>query len=53
MTTPVMGREALRALATPDATETHLPIAHHEIVEIEGRGPVGWRFVEYSPFNPR
>jgi len=23
------------------------------IVEIEGRGPLGWRFVEYSPFNPR
>ena len=24
-----------------------------EVVEIEGEGPIGWRFVEYSPFNPR
>jgi predicted pyridoxine 5'-phosphate oxidase superfamily flavin-nucleotide-binding protein len=24
-----------------------------EIVESTGRGPLGWRFVEYSPFNPR
>ena len=24
-----------------------------EVVEIAGDGPVGWRFVEYSPFNPR
>jgi len=23
-----------------------------EVVEIEGQGPLGWRFVEYSPFNP-
>ena len=24
-----------------------------EAVEIAGLGPVGWRFLEYSPFNPR
>ena len=24
-----------------------------EIVEIVGHGPLGWRFLEYSPFNPR
>ena len=24
-----------------------------EVVEIAGQGPLGWRFVEYSPFNPR
>jgi uncharacterized protein len=24
-----------------------------EVVEIEGKGPLGWRFLEYSPFNPR
>jgi uncharacterized protein len=24
-----------------------------EVVEIAGGGPLGWRFVEYSPFNPR
>jgi hypothetical protein len=24
-----------------------------EIVEIAGQGPLGWRFLEYSPFNPR
>ena len=23
------------------------------VVEIAGHGPLGWRFVEYSPFNPR
>jgi uncharacterized protein len=23
------------------------------VVEIAGQGPLGWRFVEYSPFNPR
>ena len=24
-----------------------------EIVETQGHGPLGWRFREYSPFNPR
>jgi predicted pyridoxine 5'-phosphate oxidase superfamily flavin-nucleotide-binding protein len=24
-----------------------------EAVEIAGHGPLGWRFLEYSPFNPR
>jgi hypothetical protein len=24
-----------------------------EVVETAGRVPAGWRFVEYSPFNPR
>jgi hypothetical protein len=24
-----------------------------EVVEIEEQGPLGWRFLEYSPFNPR
>ncbi len=24
-----------------------------EVVEIAGRGPLGWRFLDYSPFNPR
>ena len=24
-----------------------------EIVEIAGQGPLGWRFLDYSPFNPR
>jgi predicted pyridoxine 5'-phosphate oxidase superfamily flavin-nucleotide-binding protein len=24
-----------------------------EAVEIAGQGPLGWRFLEYSPFNPR
>jgi predicted pyridoxine 5'-phosphate oxidase superfamily flavin-nucleotide-binding protein len=24
-----------------------------QIVEIEGKGPLGWRFLDYSPFNPR
>ncbi|HYB42776.1 MAG TPA: pyridoxamine 5'-phosphate oxidase family protein, partial [Candidatus Methylomirabilis sp.] len=24
-----------------------------EVVEVAGRGPLGWRFLGYSPFNPR
>ncbi len=24
-----------------------------EVVEIAGEGPLGWRFLGYSPFNPR
>ena len=41
------------ALAPLAGAERALAIEVDEIVEIEGRGPLGWRFVEYSPFNPR
>jgi hypothetical protein len=30
-----------------------LAVELDEVVEIEGQGPLGWRFLEYSPFNPR
>jgi predicted pyridoxine 5'-phosphate oxidase superfamily flavin-nucleotide-binding protein len=30
-----------------------LDIAIDEVVETAGGGPLGWRLVEYSPFNPR
>ncbi len=33
--------------------ERAIDVDIEEIVEIAGRGPLGWRFVEYSPFNPR
>jgi uncharacterized protein len=41
------------ALAPLKGAERAVAVEVDEIVEIEGRGPVGWRFVEYSPFNPR
>jgi uncharacterized protein len=41
------------ALALLKGAERAIAIEVDEIVEIEGRGPLGWRFVEYSPFNPR
>jgi len=30
-----------------------LAVEIDEVVEIAGNGPLGWRFLEYSPFNPR
>jgi len=30
-----------------------LEISIDETVEIAGAGPLGWRFVDYSPFTPR
>ncbi len=41
------------ALAPLRGAERAVAVEVDEIVEIEGRGPFGWRFVEYSPFNPR
>jgi len=41
------------ALAPLKGAERAVAVEVDEIVEIEGRGPLGWRFVEYSPFNPR
>ena len=44
------GSEADRGLR---GAERAIEVDVREVVEIEGRGPLGWRFVEYSPFNPR
>jgi predicted pyridoxine 5'-phosphate oxidase superfamily flavin-nucleotide-binding protein len=33
--------------------ERAIEVEIDEVVEIAGGGPLGWRFVEYSPFNPR
>ena len=41
------------ALAPLKGAERAVAVEVDKIVEIEGRGPLGWRFVEYSPFNPR
>jgi uncharacterized protein len=41
------------ALAPLEGAERALAVEVDAIVEIEGRGPLGWRFLEYSPFNPR
>jgi uncharacterized protein len=41
------------ALAPLRGADRALEVEIDEVVEIEGRGPLGWRFVEYSPFNPR
>lgn len=38
--------------ALPGA-ERAIDVEVDEVVEIPGHGPLGWRFVEYSPFNPR
>jgi hypothetical protein len=42
--------EAYRGMRGADRA---IEVDVREIVEIEGRGPLGWRFLEYSPFNPR
>jgi hypothetical protein len=41
------------ALAPLAGAERALAVEIDAVVEIAGRGPLGWRFVEYSPFNPR
>ncbi len=33
--------------------ERAVEIEIEEVVEIAGQGPLGWRFLDYSPFNPR
>jgi uncharacterized protein len=40
-------------LAGLKGAERALEVAVDAIVEIGGQGPLGWRFLEYSPFNPR
>jgi predicted pyridoxine 5'-phosphate oxidase superfamily flavin-nucleotide-binding protein len=36
----------------PKGAERAIEVEIGEVVEIAGRGPLGWRFVESSPFNP-
>jgi uncharacterized protein len=43
-------REDFRELA---GAERAVEIEIDEVVEIDGQGPLGWRFLGYSPFNPR
>ena len=40
-------------LAGLKGAERALEVAIDAIVEIGGQGPLGWRFLESSPFNPR
>jgi predicted pyridoxine 5'-phosphate oxidase superfamily flavin-nucleotide-binding protein len=35
-----------------NGAERALEIELDEVVELEGQRPLGWRFLEYSPFNP-
>jgi hypothetical protein len=42
-----------RDFAELNGAERAVEIQIGEIVETEGPGPLGWRFREYSPFNPR
>jgi predicted pyridoxine 5'-phosphate oxidase superfamily flavin-nucleotide-binding protein len=41
------------AFADLPGAERAVEVEVDEVVEIEGRGSLGWRFLEYSPFNPR
>ena len=43
-------REEYAELAGADRA---IEVEIDDVVEIAGSGPLGWRFVEYSPFNPR
>jgi uncharacterized protein len=41
------------ARADLPGAERAVEVEIDEVVEIDGQGPIGWRFLEYSPFNPR
>ena len=51
------GRARIRwepeAFADLPGAERAVEVEIDEVVEIQGNGPLGWRFVEASPFNPR
>jgi len=40
------------AFADMPGAQRAVEVEVDEVVEIDGRGPLGWRLVEYSPFNP-
>ncbi len=39
--------------STLTGAERAVEVEINESVEIAGQGPLGWRFLDYSPFNPR
>lgn len=41
------------AFADLPGAERAVEVEVDEVMTVEGQGPLGWRFVEYSPFNPR
>jgi predicted pyridoxine 5'-phosphate oxidase superfamily flavin-nucleotide-binding protein len=41
------------ARADLPGAERAVEVEIDEVVEVGGQGPIGWRFLEYSPFNPR
>ncbi|HKZ07414.1 MAG TPA: pyridoxamine 5'-phosphate oxidase family protein [Methylomirabilota bacterium] len=41
------------ARADLPGAERAVEVEIDEVVEIDGRGPIGWRLLEYSPVNPR
>jgi uncharacterized protein len=55
-TLQLTGRARIRwepeAFADLRGAERAVEVEIHEVVEIGG-GPIGWRLLEYSPFNPR
>jgi len=56
-TLQLTGRAHIRwerpAFADLAGAERAIEVEIDEVVEIEGSGGLGWRFVGYSPFNPR
>jgi predicted pyridoxine 5'-phosphate oxidase superfamily flavin-nucleotide-binding protein len=56
-TRQLTGRARIRwepeAFADLPGAERAVEVLVDEVVETEGHGPLGWRLVEYSPFNPR
>ena len=43
----------LEEFANLKGAERAIDVEIDAVVEIAGGGPLGWRFLEYSPFNPR
>jgi len=37
----------------PDLPGAERAVEIDEVVETAGQGPLGWRLLDYSPFNPR
>jgi uncharacterized protein len=56
-TVQLTGRACIRwereAFADLPGAERAVEVEIDEVVEIDGGGGLGWRLVEYSPFNPR
>ena len=50
---PERRRRVGDARADLPGAERAVEVEIDEVVEIDGQAPIGWRFLEYSPFNPR